>query len=209
MPNGRKIVLAQGGGTWSVFDVKKQKIVYDELGVFKENMAFVKKDGKYGYINDKGELIIPMNYDLAENFKNNEAKVKLNDSSFFINKLGVIIKKYDKEWTKSNGMILVKKNEKYGFLDSLRNEITKFEYDYAKEFSSDVAVVSSGGKWSKENAYTSNYTGGKYGVIDKKGNVVIPLEFQHIEMARENKMSFTKGLLQGFLNTKGEIIRVC
>ncbi len=194
------------GGTWSVFDVQKQKIIYDEIGSFNDNMAFVKKDAKYGYINEKGELKIPFQFDRAESFYNKVAKVTINDSTFLINKLGVKLKKYEKEWTKTNGMILVVLGGKYGFLDSLRNEITKFEFDYAKEFSCDVAVVSSGGKWSKENAYSSSYTGGKYGVIDKKGNVVIPLEFQHIEMARENKMCFTKGPLQGFLNTKGEII---
>lgn len=194
------------GGTWSVYDIKTQKIVYEELGVFKENLAFVKKGAKFGYINDKGELQIPIQFDLAENFKNKEAKVTRNDSTFFIDRFGVKLKKYDKEFTKTEGMILVKLGEKFGFLDSLRNEITKFEFDQAGEFSCGVAVVSIGGTHTKINAYSTSYSNGKYGVIDKKGNFIVPAEFENMDNARENKISFSKNGKWGYMNTKGEVI---
>lgn len=36
---------------------------YDEIGVFSEGLAAVKKDGKWGYINTKGEVAIPITID--------------------------------------------------------------------------------------------------------------------------------------------------
>lgn len=42
---------------------------YDELYPFSEGLAAVKKDGKFGYINTKGELVIPCQYQYAGSFK--------------------------------------------------------------------------------------------------------------------------------------------
>lgn len=38
---------------------------YDEIGVFSEGLAAVKKDGKWGYINTKGEVVIPITIDTS------------------------------------------------------------------------------------------------------------------------------------------------
>lgn len=42
---------------------------YDELYPFSEGLAAVKKDGQFGYINTKGELVIPCQYQYASSFK--------------------------------------------------------------------------------------------------------------------------------------------
>lgn len=48
---------------------------YDELYPFSEGLAAVKKDGKFGYINTKGELVIPCQFDKACDFSDGLAIV--------------------------------------------------------------------------------------------------------------------------------------
>lgn len=48
---------------------------YDELYPFSEGMAAVRKDNKFGFINTKGELVIPCQYQYAGSFKDGLACV--------------------------------------------------------------------------------------------------------------------------------------
>ena len=45
---------------------------YEYVGDFHEDRAVVIKDGKIGFIDKSGDLIIPMKWDIAENFKKSE-----------------------------------------------------------------------------------------------------------------------------------------
>ncbi len=49
---------------------------YDKLGIFSEGLAAVCKDDKWGYINTKGEEVIPCKYRSAEAFSDGLAAVK-------------------------------------------------------------------------------------------------------------------------------------
>ena len=50
--------------------------------------ALAKKNGKYGYINEKGEVVIDFIFEDANGFKYNLAAVKLNDKWGFIDLSG-------------------------------------------------------------------------------------------------------------------------
>ncbi|MEN9441676.1 MAG: hypothetical protein RLZ33_1753 [Bacteroidota bacterium] len=43
---------------------------------------------KHGFVNNKGEIVIPLIYEDADGFIDGEARVRLNGESFYINKLG-------------------------------------------------------------------------------------------------------------------------
>ena len=105
-------------GKWGVIDMKGKEIVpckYDEVGkhyyyyeigkhyyyykeektVFYEGMARVMLDGKYGFVNTKGEEVIPCKFDDTEAFSNGVARVGLsyvgNDSEMrwgYVDKFG-------------------------------------------------------------------------------------------------------------------------
>lgn len=55
---------------------------------FKNGLATVKKNGKYGYMNTKGKITIPFIYDLAFPFSNKTALVKKNDLLYYIEQNG-------------------------------------------------------------------------------------------------------------------------
>lgn len=61
---------------------------YDELTGFSEGYAIVRKDGKYGFINIKGEEVIPCKYENARSFSEGLAAVQKNNKWGFVNTNG-------------------------------------------------------------------------------------------------------------------------
>ncbi|MDR3351675.1 MAG: WG repeat-containing protein [Zoogloeaceae bacterium] len=82
---------------------------------------FIFFDGKHGYINGKGEIVIPPRFDYADDFANNGlAYVKENGKWGWIDKTGTFIipPRFDNAWPfADNGLAPVKENGKYGYID--------------------------------------------------------------------------------------------
>ncbi|MFM7768922.1 MAG: WG repeat-containing protein, partial [Bacteroidota bacterium] len=55
---------------------------------YSESLAPVKKNNFWGYISQKGSIVITPKYDKAEGFKNGIAKVKLAGREFYIDAKG-------------------------------------------------------------------------------------------------------------------------
>lgn len=66
-----------------------QKLAKWDAAVKKEGLGSFEKNGKYGYFDKDGKVVIPNIYDSVEEFSNGLAKVKLNGKWGFINKEGV------------------------------------------------------------------------------------------------------------------------
>lgn len=69
--------------------------VFEDAMPFSNGLAAVKKEGKWGYINSEFETVIPYQYDYANSFNGNLAKVKIkNDNNqiiSYINKWGQVV----------------------------------------------------------------------------------------------------------------------
>ena len=93
--------------------------VYDKVRGFKNGLAPVCKDKKWGYVNEAGEVVIPLEYRDAEVFSNDGlAPVKSVKLWGFVNRKGeqVIEQKYV---ITTGGMSLFKKNVEKGFINGL------------------------------------------------------------------------------------------
>lgn len=157
---------------------------YEIYGGFHDGLALVKKDGKYGYINTKGKLVIDAVYDYAEDFS--EGRAIVGNSGYgasgdhvqygVIDKNGkTIVKlKYDAIGNFSEGMAWVEKDGKYGYVNKNGKVVVKVKYDSASDFSDSMGKV---GK------------NGKYGYVNKKGTVVIKLSTKYV-----NTSDFSNGL---------------
>ena len=122
---------------------------YDEVvEIFNEYIA-VKKDGKYGFINRTGKLIIepiydkvyPMYEEKAVVIKDGQYEIIDNTGkSIYIFSNNVISESYFSE-----NFLLINKDDKYGFLkynpDTKSFESSEIIYDYAKSFKESYAVV--------------------------------------------------------------------
>ena len=64
---------------------------FDELRTFYKGIASFRLNGKYGFVNKKGEIIIAPGFDYASSFENGYAYVEIAGKAGFINKKGKII----------------------------------------------------------------------------------------------------------------------
>jgi hypothetical protein len=114
---------------------------------------------KWGYINRNGEIAIKPKFIMASPFSEGLACVKKG-------KYGIL----------SDGLNLTGMTsyaeEKYGYIDKTGNFIIRPRYEYAENFSEDLAVVK---------------VSGKYGYISKTGEMIIKPQF-------ERASKFSEGL---------------
>lgn len=139
---------------------------YDEVENFSEDMACVRINGKWGFINRNGYQVIDCKYDNAHSFSNGLASVYKDGKTMLIDRAGREITplEYDNVFIHKicDGLIVVSKNRKWGFIDENFNEVIACKYDYVSSFSEGLAIV-------KIN--------GLYGFVDKKGNEVISCQY--------------------------------
>lgn len=132
---------------------------YDEVGKFVNGIARVKKNNKYGYINEKVELVITLDYDMANEFDvKNYAKVKKDEKIGYIDISGqpIIPIEYDYCGDVFNGMVAVGLDGKYGFFSVDGRKICNLIYDEVADFD--------------ETGIAKVTFEGKQGYINKKGD---------------------------------------
>lgn len=126
------------------------------------------KDGMQGLINTHGEFTIPCHYTNIFIYHSDQeyALIKINDKSGFARKsTGEIVVPciyetsfgYQSEFRE--GLVPMKKNGKFGYINEENDIVIPFNYDWAGPFSEGFAVV-------------EKY--GKYGYVDRYGNDTFP-----------------------------------
>ena len=156
----------------------------------------VRLDGKYGFINEDGEEIIPCKYEDADNFPEGLTKVKSAEGWGFVNKNGeeIISCKYEDADVFSDGLAKVKSAEGWGFVNENGEEIVACKYEEAHAFWLGLAKVKSTKGW---------------GFVNKNGEEIIPCKYEKA-YAFEGGLSLVKSKEgYGFVNNKGEEIIPC
>lgn len=92
---------------------------FEAVDAFSEGLAAVKSNGKCGYIDTLGQMVIPCIYDGARVFNEGLAAVISNGKCGYIDKQGqmVIPCTYDGAEAFNKGLAAVKSNDKYGVID--------------------------------------------------------------------------------------------
>lgn len=88
------------------------------------------KNGKWGYVNQAGEIIIPFQYDFANDFSEGLAAVRKMYDWGFIDETGntIIPFMYDGAWDFIDGLAPVFKDELWGFIDKNNDLVIPFQY---------------------------------------------------------------------------------
>ena len=88
------------------------------------------KDGKWGYVDNTGKVIIPFIYDTADDFREGLAAVRIEYSWGFIDKDGktVIPFEYDGAWSFIDGLAPVYKDNLWGFINHNNEIVINFQY---------------------------------------------------------------------------------
>ena len=180
--------------------IKYEKIVEEKLNLRKQE-----ENGKFGVVDHTGKIIVPIIYDTVDNFCCNYAKKIIgkkegaNDDIYMPpqyievskdGKRGIfdvlgnekVPVKYDMfEFNYDhNDLIPTYINGKWGYINIDNEVIVPFIYDYASYFDEHFANV---------------VIGDKCGLIDRKGNLVFPFEYDEI-------ITLGSGMIRVFQNGK-------
>lgn len=106
-------------------------------------LAPAKKDGLWGFINQNGKTVIPLDFQEAKGFSQGLAAVKINDSWIYINVEGskVVTDKFEEAFSFKNGIARVKKAGYWYYINRTGIPITKERFDYAYDFSNNLGLV--------------------------------------------------------------------
>lgn len=137
----------------------------------------IEEDGKYGFADDSGNVVIPCQWEWAWSFSEGLAPVQDDKGKWgYINKTGkvVIPCKWKDAWDFSEGLAAVMDdNLTWGYIDKTGEEVISCHWIFAGMFSEGLADVMDSSQ--------------KCGYIDETGKVVIPCKWRET-------YGFSKGL---------------
>ncbi|MBX7203791.1 MAG: WG repeat-containing protein [Bacteroidia bacterium] len=152
--------------------------------LFAQNFRSFKADnGKWGFKDEQGNIVLPAKYLDANDFKEGLALVSAKKYLYgYIDQSGKIIipMMYTSCGNFENGMARVKYDGKAGFIDKTGKEVIPCIYEEINNFREDLAGARLNGKW---------------GFIDKSGKEVVPFKYESVGY-------FAEGLAYAELNSK-------
>lgn len=199
--------------------------ILKELELNKISLYPYEKEELFGYINEKGELRLKIEYETATAFQEGLAVVSKNDSVFYINKENsrAFDSYYEEAFSFRNGLAPVKKNG-VGLLINRQGQTVQ-TFEEINEISDDIYIMRTGGKYGAMDAYgkilfepqfdkigdfkngAAYYSNeGKYGFLTKQG-LVFKAEYEWISDFSETGAAIIKqGNLYGIINTESKKI---
>lgn len=155
----------------------------------------VEKDKKWGFINNLGNEIIPIIYDVVDynTIEEDLIPAKKMDKWGFINRKNEIVIPfiYDEAYPFYDGLAYVKKENYYGCIDkhnTIKVQIN-LEKPYLPFYSDNLTIL------EKE---------GKYGFVNKKGKVVIPVIYEKVYPFANGMAYVELNGKVGYINKKGK-----
>ncbi len=180
------IVLLLGGGSYFLI----QPRLKDRMTLFP-----VFLHGKWGYINAKGNLVIDFQFDEARDFHQNIAAVKIGYRWGYIDIFERYIRNpiFDSCLDFSEDFAAVSIDNQWGYISNLSSQKYAIPptYEAATSFSEGLAAVKLKGKW---------------GYINKKGDVVIPFQFDYGGPFTEGLAYVVYAHKLGYINSHGQLI---
>lgn len=166
---------------------------YDTERRYSCGRAAVEKDGKWGFIDNDDELVVPLKYDEVKNYDEGFAAVSVNNKWGFVNLAGREITpiKYDNVASFVNGFAEVEMNGKSGIVNDVGREIVPPKYDFVSMFATELTRVSLDGKW---------------GFVNKKGEEVVPLKYDDAGSFSFGPARVKLNEKWGFIDTNGKEI---
>lgn len=168
---------------------------------FKNGLAIVQKDGKYGIINARAEQVSEFRYDWIEPFRTdrNPSRFKIGNSFGLIDQVGTVLvdSVYSHIGDFSEELALAASNNVYGFIDIKGDTIIDFKYT----FSSAALKVS-----AFQNGHVRVFQKDKMGVIDTAGTRIFPAIFENIGEFTGNLIPVTKKDKWGYSDLKVNLV---
>lgn len=179
----------------SVIGCTQTKNNYDAIYKSSNNFSVVEKDHLFGYINKKGEEVVPLIYSNAYDFDGTVGIVKKEGKVGAIDMKGNVLVPliYDYVYEFHGTYAVMEKDGLRGFVKNNGEVLFPPQFTAAYSFQEEfgVAVVEKDGK---------------YGLVDKSGEFRLPIIYDHLYHLHENRGIVTMNDKSGYFNAEGEII---
>lgn len=154
---------------------------------------FKDNNGKWGFKDENGHIVIPAKYDGITGFSEGLSCVKSKEKWRFIDKNDRVVLpgEYDEAHSFSEGLAAVKVNGKYGFIDKTGSLVIPAKYDSGFAFLEGLAAV-------KLND--------KYGFIDKNDKIVIPFLYDKASKFSEGLACVKIAGKEGYIDKTGKLV---
>lgn len=205
MPSADWYIPASDGEHWGYIGTNGRTILdfsYEEATCFSGNYAVVKIDGTYTLIDKNGYWNAVDKNDLDEVTAISGTRIiGVKDGQYGIytntfNPLGN--ETYEGAYLNDNGLIVVKKDGKWGILDSKLKKVTDFQF-------TDVAVNSKGQIFNGNYAVVADESG--YYLINQEGKAYFDTRFADAKGMEEGLFAVADDSGRwGFANEKAEIV---
>lgn len=162
-----------------------------EIQGMKEAFYVIRDNGRYGYINKAGLMVIEPQFEDAYNFSENLARVGVQHKYGFINESGKILIEpvFNDAGDFTEGLAMVGIDNMYGFIDRFGKQIVPLQYEMVSAFSDGLAGF---------------YIQGKWGYINNKGKVVIEPKYENAGAFKNGLAPVSENGLYGYINKKGQ-----
>jgi hypothetical protein len=182
---------------------------------------------KFGFINKKGEEVVPCMYEDAEDFYNGFCRVGIDGKFGFLDTTGklAIAAKYKSLGRFIEGKAFAETNGKWGFIDMTGKEVIAPLFQYAFDFSEGLAGVMQNNKFGFVNengalVIAAEYEAirpfamgmaavkkdGKWGFIDKSGKPVLRFMFDDASYFSEGRCAVMIKRKWGFIDQQGALV---
>ena len=170
-------------GKFGLYHFKKEIFViepkFDAAEFYGKNLSMVKENNQYGIINHEGDELTSMDFDTTINFSQEIILAKKKNKFSLVRKESLTEELFgfaassttkDREYDQvivsyADDFAIVKLADKYGYIDYRGDEVIKLTYDAATIFENGAASVKKEGKW---------------GVIEKDENILIPFKYAYL-----------------------------
>lgn len=199
---GKKVFYYKGliiiSNQEKIFDESTETDLINEISdLIGSPLFLVKQNGKYGYIDRNGKIVIKPQYEYAGSFSEGLAFVYINGKLGYINRYGelAINNIFNDGFNFKEGLAAVEierdNNSIWGFINKTGEFVIQPNFESVGNFSEDRAVF---------------WKGNKSGVIDKKGNVIIEPKYDYIRDFKEDLAGISLNGKDGFIDKNGSIV---
>lgn len=206
---------------------------FNDLDPSDATITGFKDNGKWGFKDSNGKMIIKPKYDKESDFQHGVAIVRLNGKEGLINvndNVIIAFGTYDDIYDFKGNRARVRKNKRYGIIDQNGKEILPCAYISADNYRFQLCELTD--KNNKEGIVDLNgkvvvpfiydklvqmqiegvikaKRDGKWGYLNYNGEDVIRFEYDYIEQPVRGMIAVKKNKKFGFINTLGEEIVPC
>ncbi len=230
LPNSIESFYEEEGRLCGFMNVDGKQIIpckYDFVGAFREGLAVVIKEGKYGYIDKLGNEQIPCSYDGASDFREGRAVVEKDEKYGLIDRNNRLLLPfmYEDMGEMSEERVYVSKGDLYGYADLNGALVIPEKFGEAFDFFEHSAKVEEDGKYgmiNRDGEYVIRpeyedltpitdslilcMVDGKKGLLTRNGTVVIEPLYEQIGAFSDGLALVSHGDTVEYINIAGEVV---